>query len=106
MIITNFAVEKKSNIFSEGRGKITSSLKRKNDKNYCLTNLNKLSEEKGTLYVKAKSLKQFREKYSPKISIRFSLKNTRLDNDLLNISLFSIFLCEQLLNYSSEKCVK
>jgi len=49
MIFINFAVEKKSNIFSEGRGEITSSLKRKNDKNYCLTNLNKLSKERGTL---------------------------------------------------------
>jgi len=48
MIFTNFVVEKKSNIFSGGRGKYTSSLKRKNDKNYCLTNLNKLSEERGT----------------------------------------------------------
>ena len=44
----SFAVEKKSNIFSEGRGKFTSSLKRKNKKK-CLTNLNLLSEEKGTL---------------------------------------------------------
>jgi predicted AAA+ superfamily ATPase len=63
-------------------------------------------EVKSGTNVKAKSLKQFREKYSPKISIRFSLKDTRLDNDLQNISLFNIFLCEQLLDYSSEKCVK
>jgi hypothetical protein len=34
------------------------------------------------------------------------LKNTRLDNDLQNISLFGIFLCKQLLDYSYEKCVK
>ena len=63
-------------------------------------------EVKSGTNVKAKSLKLFRETYSPRISIRFSLKNTRLDNDLLNISLYNIFLCEQLLNYSSEKCVK
>jgi len=74
-------------------------------------------EVKGGTNVNAKSLKLFRKTYSPKISIRFSLKNTRLDNDLLNISLFNIFLCEQLLassseervkqgNTSSEKCVK
>jgi hypothetical protein len=56
--------------------------------------------------VNAKSLKLFRETYSPKISIRFSLKNTRLNNGVQNISLFSIFLCEQLLEISSEKCVK
>jgi predicted AAA+ superfamily ATPase len=63
-------------------------------------------EAKSGTNVKAKSLKIFREKYSPKISIRFSLKDTRLDNDILNISLFKSFLCEKLLGYSSEKCVK
>lgn len=54
-------------------------------------------EVKSGMNVKAKSLKIFRESYLPKISIRFSLKNTRLDNDLQNISLFNIFLYEQLL---------
>jgi predicted AAA+ superfamily ATPase len=63
-------------------------------------------EVKSGVNVKSKSLRIFREKYLPKISIRFSLKNTRLDNDLLNISLFSIFLCVNLLDYSLEKCVK
>ena len=63
-------------------------------------------EVKSGTNVKAKSLKWFRETYSPKISVRFSLKNTRLDNDLQNISLFHIFLCEQLLDDSSEKCVR
>jgi predicted AAA+ superfamily ATPase len=63
-------------------------------------------EVKSGINVKAKSLKLFRETYSPKISVRFSLKNTRLDNDILNISLFSVFLCEQLLDYSLRKCVK
>ena len=63
-------------------------------------------EVKSGTNVNAKSLKQFREKYSPKISIRFSLKETKLDDDLLNISLFNIFLYEQLLTHSSEKCVK
>ena len=48
--------------------------------------------------VKSKSMKVFREAYSPKICIRFSLKNTRLDNGLQNISLFSVFLYEQLLD--------
>jgi len=63
-------------------------------------------EVKSGTNVKAKSLKIFRETYSPKISVRFSLKNTKLDNDMQNISLFHIFLFEQFLNYSSEKCVK
>jgi len=59
-------------------------------------------EVKSGTNVNAKSLKVFRETYSPKISIRFSLKNTRLDNNLQNISLFSIFLYEQLLEARSE----
>jgi len=63
-------------------------------------------EVKSGTNVNAKSLKLFRETYSPRISIRFSLKDTRLDNDLQNISLFNIFLYEQLLGSSSEKCVK
>jgi predicted AAA+ superfamily ATPase len=63
-------------------------------------------EVKSGTNVNAKSLKIFRVTYSPKISIRFSMRNTRLDNDLQNISLFNIFLYEQLLNHSSEKCVK
>jgi predicted AAA+ superfamily ATPase len=63
-------------------------------------------EVKSGTNVKAKSLKRFRETYAPKTSIRFSLKNTRLDNDLLNISLFCSFLCDDLLAYSSDKCVR
>jgi len=62
-------------------------------------------EVKSGTNVKAKSLKIFREIYAPRISVRFSLKNTRLDNDLQNISLFCVFLFEQLLDHSSEKCV-
>lgn len=63
-------------------------------------------EVKSGKNVQAKSLKIFREKYAPEISVRFSLKNTRLDNDMLNISLFSSFLYENLLDYSSKKFVK
>ncbi|MDR2968930.1 MAG: ATP-binding protein [Tannerellaceae bacterium] len=63
-------------------------------------------EVKSGMNVKAKSLKIYREKYSPKICVRFSLKDTRLDNDMLNISLYNSFLCEELLDYSSGKCVK
>ena len=59
-------------------------------------------EVKSGINVNAKSLKVFRETYSPKISIRFSLKSTRLDNGLQNISLFSIFSYEPIL----DACVK
>lgn len=60
-------------------------------------------EVKSGTNIKAKSLKIFRKTYSPRISIRFSLKNNRLDHDLLNISLFNIFLCDQLLDSALGK---
>jgi hypothetical protein len=63
-------------------------------------------EVKSGTNVNAKSLKIFRETYSPRISIRFSLKNTRLDDGLQNISLYGVFLWEQLIKNSSEKRVK
>ena len=63
-------------------------------------------EVKSGTNVKAKSLKQFREKYSPKISVRFSLKDTTLNDGLLNISLYYVSIFELLLKISSEKCVK
>ena len=63
-------------------------------------------EVKSGKNVKAKSLKLFIEAYSPRISVRFSLKNTLLHNDLQNISLYHIFLYEQLLDFFYEKCVK
>jgi predicted AAA+ superfamily ATPase len=62
-------------------------------------------EVKSGLNVKAQSLKVYRERYKPELAIRFSLKNTKLDNNLLNISLFNIFLCEKLLKNFSEKCI-
>jgi predicted AAA+ superfamily ATPase len=63
-------------------------------------------EVKSGTNVKAKSLKQFREKYLPKISIRFSLKETKFDDNLLNISLYHSPFFDFLLDYSYKKCVK
>ncbi|MDR0981938.1 MAG: ATP-binding protein [Culturomica sp.] len=63
-------------------------------------------EVKSGTNINAKSLKIFRETYLPRISVRFSLKNTRLDDNLQNISLTNIFLLEDLLDISCEKCVK
>ena len=63
-------------------------------------------EVKSGTNVKAKSLKLFRETYSPKISVRFSMKDTRLDGNLHSISLLNIFLLEHLLDSSCGKCVK
>ena len=63
-------------------------------------------EVKSGTNVKAKSLKQFREKYLPKISVRFSLRETKLDGDLLNISLYYSPFIDSLLDYSFNKGVK
>ncbi|MDR0970392.1 MAG: AAA family ATPase [Lentimicrobiaceae bacterium] len=59
-------------------------------------------EVKSGTNVKAKSLKQFRDKYSPKISVRFSLKDTRLDDDLLNISLYYSPIFDMLVAYAPK----
>jgi predicted AAA+ superfamily ATPase len=48
--------------------------------------------------LRAKSLKMYREKYAPKLSIRTSLSNLRLDNGLLNIPLFTLFNLENYLS--------
>ena len=55
-------------------------------------------EVKSGTNVKAKSLKIYRETYSPRISVRFSLKNSKLDAGLQNIFLPHIFLFEQLID--------
>jgi hypothetical protein len=44
------------------------------------------------------ALKVFREKYQPRIAVRFSLKDTKLDKDLLNIALYHSYLLEHLIN--------
>ena len=41
--------------------------------------------------LQARSLKVYRDRYSPKLAIRTSLANLRLDNGLLNIPLFALF---------------
>ncbi|MDR2411228.1 MAG: DUF4143 domain-containing protein [Candidatus Peribacteria bacterium] len=57
-------------------------------------------EVKSGTNLKAKSLKLFREKYSPKISVKFSLKDTKLNDDLLNIALYHSFMFDNLLKSS------
>lgn len=47
-------------------------------------------EVKSGLNVKSRSLKVYREKYSPPIAVRFSLQNIKLDDGLLNIPLYLI----------------
>ena len=45
-------------------------------------------EVKSGLNVKAQSLKVYRKKFKPALAIRFSLKETKKDGDLFNISLY------------------
>ncbi|MDR3245350.1 MAG: AAA family ATPase [Prevotellaceae bacterium] len=54
-------------------------------------------EVKSGINVRAKSLKIFREKYSPKLSVRFSLRDTKYNDGLLNITLSHSFLFETML---------
>lgn len=48
--------------------------------------------------VHAKSLKLYRERYSPHLSVRFSLKDLTTQDGLMNIPLYKIFLKDQLLS--------
>ena len=45
-------------------------------------------EAKSALSTKAKSLSEYRKKYLPELSIRFSLKNVEKNDDLLNLPLY------------------
>ncbi len=48
--------------------------------------------------LRARSLKIYRERYSPKLAIRTSLSNLRLEDGLLNVPLFALFNLENYLN--------
>ena len=47
-------------------------------------------EVKSADNVKAKSLNIYREKYSPKLAIRASLKNYGLENNILSLPLYAL----------------
>ena len=55
-------------------------------------------EVKSGYNVKAQSLRVYRNKYNPKLSIRFSLKNLEYNDGLLNIPLYYSFLLKALIN--------
>ena len=56
-------------------------------------------EVKAGKSLQAKSLKVFRERYQPRLAIRTSLSNLRLDDGLLNIPLYAIFNIQDYLNH-------
>jgi len=51
-------------------------------------------EVKASTNLQARSLKIYRERYNPELSIRTSLSNLRFDDGLLNIPLFALFNLE------------
>ena len=54
-------------------------------------------EVKAGQSLQARSLKVFRDRYSPRLAIRTSLSNLRLDDGLLNVPLFALFNLEDYL---------
>ena len=59
-------------------------------------------EVKSGLSLKAKSLKTYREKYNPEISIRTSMNNLRFDDGLLNIPLYLLGELPRLLKLAKQ----
>ena len=47
-------------------------------------------EVKSTFSIKSKSLSEYRKRYLPELSIRFSLKNVEKNGDLLNLPLYLV----------------
>ena len=47
--------------------------------------------------LQARSLRVYRERYAPRLAIRTSLSNLRLDDGLLNVPLFALFNLESYL---------
>jgi hypothetical protein len=48
--------------------------------------------------VQAKSLRVYRDKYAPELSVRFSLLGRELNSGLLNIPLYESFLFSKLVH--------
>jgi predicted AAA+ superfamily ATPase len=55
-------------------------------------------EVKSSLSTKAKSLSEYRKKYQPELSVRFSLKNVEKNNDLYNLPFFLADYAKKLLS--------
>ena len=58
-------------------------------------------EVKADENVKSRSLTLYNEQYKPPVRIRYSLKNLKIDNGLLNIPLFMVDYTEKLLQLNS-----
>ena len=54
-------------------------------------------EVKASESLQAKSLRVYRDKFNPRLAIRTSLSNLRLDDGLLNVPLYALFNLENYL---------
>ena len=54
-------------------------------------------ETKSALSIKSRSLSEYRKKYAPELSVRFSQKNVEKNNDLLNLPLYFADYTEKLI---------
>ena len=61
-------------------------------------------EVKSGLNVKSRSLKVYREKYKPELSIRFSLLPLENNNGLLNIPLYYSFIFDEIIKNRKQFC--
>jgi predicted AAA+ superfamily ATPase len=55
-------------------------------------------EVKSALSIKSKSLSEYRKKYQPELSVRFSLKNVERNGDLLNLPLYLVDYLKNLIS--------
>jgi predicted AAA+ superfamily ATPase len=60
------------------------------------------AEAKSALSTKSKSLSEYRKKYLPELTIRFSLKNVEKNDDLLNLPLYLADYTKKLITYNSN----
>lgn len=54
-------------------------------------------EVKAAANVKSRSLRIYRDKYQPEVSVRISMLNLKLDEDLLNLPLYMIWTIEKMI---------
>ena len=54
-------------------------------------------EAKSAVSIKSKSLSEYRKKYLPELSVRFSLKNVEQNDDLINLPLYLADYADKLI---------
>lgn len=59
-------------------------------------------EVKSSTNITAKSLSEYRKRYSPALSIRLSMRNMRKDNDLINIPIYMVDELKKIISHYCE----